>query len=496
MNLADFILMVLSRLNPAPFVYGWLESRPWRLLLAGLPVLCAVAVAVALRASMNDANGEVELRHYLASAGEALRNGDEAGADLRFRRAQLMAPTDPRPKFGLATLAEKDGDHRKASTIMETLAAGNDNVAAEANRWLIAKTDVEKLDTAGRQQLIRRLERVVALDPENVDFRLLLAKLYTDAAFPENALTHLQVVAQKRPMYRLSVLQLIAATKGENAVREEAAISEKFFREKLAKEPADLDSRLLCAWSLAFQKKYREAVEMLEQGATLSDPVVLRKAISSITIGWARELRDKKEDPRKVLELTSAALKSDPSNSAALLMLTEMTRDDSAGEDALTMLKERLANGESPWLIHMALGTRLLELGQLEEGAEHLEQAVKLNPSAAIAMNNLAWTLATQEPVDLKRAENLAIRAVELAPGNPQIRETRGQIYLKQERWKEALADLELILPVYSREQQLAAQLPHLHGSLAKAYEGVGNDDMARRHRELSVAKAAKPKAP
>ncbi len=496
MNFADFITTTLSRLNPTPFVLGWIETRPWRLLIAGIPVLTAVAIVVAFRASMNEANGDMDLRHYLSSAAEALKQGDEKGADLRFRRAALIAPEDARPRFGLATLAEKQGDLEKATAIMELIAAERGDVAVQANKWLISKTPLDKLDIAGRKTLIRRLERAVEDDPENVDLRLTLAGTYAKAGFAENAIPHLRVAAASRPVYRITLIQLLMSSGQTEAALEEAASAERIFRERLAKEPGDLDSRLLCSSALVFQKKYRDAIQVLEQGAALSDPIVLRKATSAVTIAWARELRDENQDPRQILELTAAALRADPSNSAALMTLMDLARNAEAGGEAVAKLEELLAAGQSPWLIHMILGTRLLEIGENVKGAEHLEQAVKLNPSAAIAMNNLAWTLATQEPVDLKRAEELASQAVELAPANPQIRETRGQIYLKQGRWKEALTDLEAVLPAYSREAQLLKQLPHLHGSLAMAYERIGNADMARRHRELAPAKPPQPAAP
>jgi tetratricopeptide (TPR) repeat protein len=273
-------------------------------------------------------------------------------------------------------------------------------------------------------------------------------------------------------------------------------VTERYFRERLEKEPGDLDSRLLCAWALVFQKRYREAIELIEGGAALNDPVIVRKAVAVVTTAWAREVHAEKGDANQVLALTSAALKADPSNANALMLLTDLTRDVVAGKQSIGLLKQQLAIGESPWLIHLILGTRSLELGNMDEGAEHLEQAVKLNPSAAVAMNNLAWTLANQEPVDLGRAETLAGQAVQLAPGNPQIRETRGQIYVKRGRWKEALTDLEAVLPVYSRDGALARQLPQVHESLATAYENLGNADMARRHRELKESTSQLPPAP
>lgn len=494
MSLFDLISLILSRLNPTPFFLGWVETRPWRLLIAGIPVLVAIAGAFWLRASMSEASVEVELRHYLSAAAESLKAGDESGAELRFRRAAIIAPTDPRAKFGLATIAEKKGDLKKATAIMESLATGEDEVAHQATRWLISKTPRKDLDVDARRLLMDRLERAVKFEPANLDYRLSLGELYARAGFREQAIKHFRVAAESKPVLRITILRLLEGAGDQEAIRQEAPVAERYFRERVEKDPADLDSRLLCAWALVFQKRFREAIELIEQGAALNDPVTIRKAASAVTIAWAREIQKEKGDPKQVLSLTSAALKADASNTSALMLLTDLTRDVLAGKESIGLLKQQLATGESPWLIHLVLGTRALELGEMKEGAEHLEQAVKLNPTAAVAMNNLAWTLANQEPVDLKRAESLAAQAVRNAPGNAQIRETRGQIYAKQGRWKEALTDLEAVLPFYSRDAALAKQLPHLHESLATAYENLGNADMARRHRELKDS--LKPPAP
>jgi len=495
-SLGELLSVILSRLNPTPFILGWVETRPWRLLIAGIPVMAAIACGVALRASMNEASAEVELRRYLRNAGDALKAGDEDGAELRFRRAAAIMPGDSRPKFGLATVAEKKGDLEKAKSLMEPLAAGRDEIAVQANRWLISKTPLDKLDTESRQVLMDRMERAVEFEPGNLDYRLNLAEFYSRAGLRDHAIRHLRVLAESQPMYRLSILQMLAGKGDQAAVREEAAAAERFFRSRVESNPGDLDSRLLCSSALVFQRRYKDAIELIEQGAAISDPIVIRKAAAAVMIAWAREIHVEKRDPKQVLALTSSALKTDPSNTASLTLLTDLTRDAVAGDDAVELLKEQLAAGESPWLIHMILGTRALELGNTAEGVEHLEQAVKLNPAAAVALNNLAWTLATQEPPQLDRAETLASQAVQLAPSNAQIRETRGQIYLKRERWKEALTDLEAVLPLYAREPALARQLPHLHESLAKAYENLGNADMARRHREQALAKKQPKAAP
>jgi len=322
---------------------------------------------------------------------------------------------------------------------------------------------------------------------------LSLAAMYQKAGFTDLAATQLRTVAQARPGYRITLVQLLFAAGREQPALEEAAAAERHFGEKLSKDPSDLESRFACSAAQVLQKKFKLAIQTFEQGAALADPIVIRKAISAVLVAWAADLREKKQSPQQVLDLTSRSLVADPSNTHSLMMLMDLARDSETGVSAIERLHELLAAGESPWLIHMILGTHCLEAGETAKGAEHLEQSVKLNPQAAVAMNNLAWTLATKEQPDLERAEELASKALGLVPANPQVRETRGQILLKQKRWKEALADLEAVLPIYSKEQTLRKQLPKLHESLALAYEELGNADMAKRHRELALSQTARP---
>ncbi|HVJ68572.1 MAG TPA: tetratricopeptide repeat protein [Caulifigura sp.] len=492
----NFILALLSRLNPTPFIAGWFETRPWRFALAGIPVIGVVIAVIAIRATIIQANGEAELRHYLAAAGDCFARGDEKGAELRYQRAMIMAPADPRPKFGMALLAEKNKDVARATAIMESLSAGRGEIAIQANKWLVARIMNESSGKVDRSLLIRRLERAVDAEPKNLDLRTSLASAYHEAGFTEQAIEQVKVVVGTRPQARMALVQLLFVSGQRDAAVKEAAEAERYFAERVKKEPGDFDLRAGYSSALVFQKKYQEAIAVLEAGAAVADPVLLRKSVSAVTSAWARDLQSRKNDPRQVLELTSRALKADPSNVTALMTLMDLARDSETETGAVAQLEQLLAAGESPWLVHMILGTRQLELGNTDKGAAHLEQAVKLNPAASVAMNNLAWTLATQEKPDLARAESLVAQAMVLAPGNPQIRETRGQIYLRQERYQEALTDLEAILPVYTREPKLARALPKIHESLAKAYEQLGNAEMAKRHRELAVAKAAPPATP
>ena len=95
--------------------------------------------------------------------------------------------------------------------------------------------------------------------------------------------------------------------------------------------------------------------------------------------------------------------------------------------------------------------------------------------------------LATTDPPDLPRALQLINQVLEKAPNEANYRDTRGRIYVKMGKWREALPDLEAAL---SR----SANNPNLHRTLATVYERLGVPAMAAEHQSLAdqQEKAAK----
>ena len=114
----------------------------------------------------------------------------------------------------------------------------------------------------------------------------------------------------------------------------------------------------------------------------------------------------------------------------------------------------------------------------------HLERADELAPQTPAIANNLAWVLASSEPADLPRALELSNLAIERAPRDLNFRDTRGRIYVKMGRLKEALNDLEAALTAAPDDAQL-------HRALAEVYGHLGLSDMAAEHKRLAEKKPA-----
>jgi uncharacterized protein HemY len=137
------------------------------------------------------------------------------------------------------------------------------------------------------------------------------------------------------------------------------------------------------------------------------------------------------------------------------------------------------AGGPTAPALHTVIGTAAAQSGDLTDAREHLEKANQQKPNNPGILNNLAWVLANSQPPELDRASELVNKAVELLPEDAQIRETRGQILVRKKQWQAAIVDLELALPKIKQES-----VPGVHKALAEAYEGIGNLELAKTHRE------------
>jgi len=207
----------------------------------------------------------------------------------------------------------------------------------------------------------------------------------------------------------------------------------------------------------------------------------LRSALSTYYIIQSDRLV-KASDPRlrERLELVEQALVYSPNHPAALVRLAAFVADEgTVGESARASLNQILAEGRATATVHLILGTRAITHGDLQKAKLHLEQAHELNPSMPVLLNNLAWLLANQSQPQLERALGFANQALKIAPNDPRIRETRGQICAKLGRWQEALVDLEFALPQMSGDREL-------HQTLSLVYQELGEDDIAREHRRRS----------
>ncbi|MBI1325659.1 hypothetical protein GC170_21045 [bacterium] len=110
---------------------------------------------------------------------------------------------------------------------------------------------------------------------------------------------------------------------------------------------------------------------------------------------------------------------------------------------------------------------------------------LKRFPEDAVAMNNLAVLIYKHEPENLEEGLRLAQEADRLAPDQPAIQETIGQLLARSGRIDQARTILEKCLGPLPEEWGL-------HNTLVQIYEKSGDTALAKAHREL-LAKLPRP---
>src|SRR5207237_431468 len=99
-------------------------------------------------------------------------------------------------------------------------------------------------------------------------------------------------------------------------------------------------------------------------------------------------------------------------------------------DDALKALDDLIKKNPSNASAYGVKAQVYQNQGKLEEAKEIYVQALKVDPGAEGAANNLAWILA-EEGSDLNTALNYAQMARKKQPGNPEIADTLGWVYYK-----------------------------------------------------------------
>jgi tetratricopeptide (TPR) repeat protein len=124
-----------------------------------------------------------------------------------------------------------------------------------------------------------------------------------------------------------------------------------------------------------------------------------------------------------------------------------------------------------------AIGTVAATAGEFEKAKDYLQRAIEKDPRNSIAWNNYAWILLQEPQGDVQAALDAVGKALEIRPDEFRYRETRGQVFVRMARWQEAVQDLE-----YAANGMPESRDIHL--SLAKAYDALGEKQLAQVHRE------------
>jgi len=130
------------------------------------------------------------------------------------------------------------------------------------------------------------------------------------------------------------------------------------------------------------------------------------------------------------------------------------------------------------WFIE---GNRFSSAGKFEEAVRAYQKSIDQNAMAPVAYYNLG--IAYKNLRQLDKAAVVLEKAVELAPSNLDIRLTLGNVYNMQERWKDAIGQLNIVV----HRQRNDAQA---HGNLGWAFYNYKDGPPFKQMVILNLSKA------
>lgn len=227
---------------------------------------------------------------------------------------------------------------------------------------------------------IRTLRERMAADPENVSIRLDLATLYKAAGFPELALEHYRLAADRFPKDE-RVIAKLAESLSEQGQKKEAT-------DLLARHlTGEVQSPDMYAWlgilrdeqgdHAGAEAAHRAALRLNPNGPKLHN-----------NLGYNLLLQGKREEAVKSLR---AALSLDAKLDAARNNLgLALAGSGNAADRTEALSLWQAANAGDKAAAHTNMGAALMEQGKLDEARQELKLALAENRSYAPAWNNLA----------------------------------------------------------------------------------------------------------
>ncbi len=268
-----------------------------------------------------------------------------------------------------------------------------------------------------------------------------------------------------------------------------ATMARDYYQKKTLDSPKDSQARLYLAQAFLILEAEEQASRVLSDGYLLTKDENLKQAGGEAIAAWAVRVRisegKTKASLLKQIGLLKRALEVAPKSMAVLEVVSEVAIEAAEDDDEqVRSMVDALVDGDgmNAESLHFIRGTVALFKGKLDEATIELDLAVQNGQEIPGILNNLAVVLSKREPPQLDRALELSQAAIARVPNHPYLRETRGQIYFKLERYKEAIPDLEFAL----KAKEIAGPA---HASLAKAYEALGQKELAERHAKLAEKK-------
>jgi len=181
------------------------------------------------------------------------------------------------------------------------------------------------------------------------------------------------------------------------------------------------------------------------------------------------------------------AIDLDPNDVSAYEKLARYLMVTGRPDEVVRTYESALQRNPDAASLHLMVGSLYEMQGRIPDAIGRYEDAVRLDPSLAVAKNNLAYLLADTGG-NLDRALDLAKEAKELLPDNANAADTLGWVLYKKNAPEAAVVHLREAVRGMEPDDPHAAVVRH---HLALAYEAAGDFRSAREAVDEALAEVA-----
>ena len=427
------------------------------------------------------------------AAREILKTGLNQHDDTRLRTR--LVKFDMQTDEQLLTESSLNGDKRR-QLLEDVLRIDPSNVAAIQRLVQVKNLGVPVL-REGIEPALDYWQRKVESDETQVEPRLVLSQLFVIVGDAEQAAKILEPAAQKDRELQISRAQLLMSAGKKDEASEILAEIIRISDSSLERNPKYLPSVsqkaecLLIANSPQLAKEFLEDFARQEGNARIPSNTTLKALYGQACLqAYDQQIPPgvgpiesssvlPAIEPDALLQLLVDVLELESSAGDALQRLARLAvSDHPASGQAENMLRQVRDRSSVPEKILTLAGTQALFMGEYDKAMIYLEEAnVLSNGRDPETLNNLAIAKTRGEPRDLQKALELVNQTLLKLPDNPDILATRGEIYVRLERWEDASRDLQqaLLLRPDSKE---------IHQFLEQVCIALKDGNGAEKHRQ------------
>ena len=409
----------------------------------------------------------VVARTHLASALAAQNKEDEAIS--QYQQAIDLTPNNTDLKLDLADLYVRKGEFAQALSTLETIPPDRFPVSG------IPLKAASLLALGRKSDGIQLLPQVKNSSAAIMD----LAEVFLHNDLADEALRTLDLVNVKRPARFYYVKGRALQAKGQMP----AALSS--LRQASALDPRSADTLVAIAQIYASQDKHADSFATLQHARTLnpeSVPVLRRFVVEAMQAGQhsvaltaATELVHKSPENLDDLYLAAAVMLQEKELTAAVPLLEKYAAQrpaDAKGwlglgmayveqrrnDDARRALDRSAQLDPTLTETQYQLGVLAGQEGKPQEGIQHFEQVIHMQPHHAMALAGLgALYLQTRE---LEKALNALQRAEAIDPNNAQMQYDLGLVLSSLGKSEEARVHMERFQKLKQKQPRGASNRP------------------------------------